>query len=334
MPRDWLPGRPRWLPRWLGNTLAAIIAIIALIAALALAGLCYEQIALARAERGAPPAAEMIDVGGYRLHLKCVGTGSPVVVMDAALAETMHTWDKVWPTAARTTRVCMVDRAGLGWSDAGPLPRTSGRRASELGLLLRRAHVEGPYVLVGHSLGGFNMRIFAGRNRGAVAGIVLVDSGHPDQFRRMPLKSAREMADTARQAGWVSWVPPFGLPRLLGIWPCDTAPRCHLYLETGLAEIASLAQDAADVAMVRSLGDTPLIVLSQDPHLKTGWMSEEEKATWNQLQLDLLRLSSNSSRVIAEQSHHYIQQARPEVVIDAIDRMVAEARARGKGALR
>src|SRR6202521_3235778 len=90
MPRDWLPGRPRWLPRWLGNTLAAIIAIIALIAALALAGLCYEQIALARAERGAPPAAEMIDVGGYRLHLKCVGTGSPVVVMDAALAETMH----------------------------------------------------------------------------------------------------------------------------------------------------------------------------------------------------------------------------------------------------
>jgi hypothetical protein len=143
----------------------------------------------------------------------------------------------------------------------------------------------------------------------------------------MPPKSAAEFADTRRKLRWFSRTAPFGLPRLLGIWPCDAAPHCHLYLETGLAEMASVERDLAEAADVRSLGDTPLLVLSQDPHLATGWMSEEEKATWNQLQLDLLRLSSHSARVIAEHSHHYIQQARPEVVIDAVSRLVAETRA-------
>jgi pimeloyl-ACP methyl ester carboxylesterase len=327
MPQVWLPGRPRRVPRWLRNVVTALVALAALAA---LAGVGYEQLALARADRHAPPAAEMIDVGGYRLHLKCVGAGSPIVVMDAALAESMRTWDKVWPSVEKTTQVCMVDRAGLGWSDAGPMPRDSARIATELGTLLQRAHLEGPYILVGHSLGGLNVRIFAGRNPAAVAGIVLVDSGHPDQFRRMPAKSAAEFADTQRKVRWLSWTAPFGLPRLLGIWPCDTAPHCYLYLETGLAEMASVERDLAEAAQIRSFGDTPLIVLSQDPHLKTGWMSEEEKATWNQLQLDLLHLSSHSVRVIAEQSHHYIQQARPEVVIDAISRLVAETRAKTK----
>jgi pimeloyl-ACP methyl ester carboxylesterase len=324
MPKDWLPGRPRWVPRWLGNVITAIVALAALAA---LAGIGYEQLALARADRHAPPAAEMIDVGGYRLHLRCAGAGTPIVVMEAALGESMRTWDKVWPAIAKETRVCMVDRAGLGWSDAGPMPRDSARMVTELGTLLERAHLQGPYILVGHSLGGLNTRIFAGRHPAAVAGVVLVDSGHPDQFRRMPPKSAAEFADTRRKLRWFSRTAPFGLPRLLGIWPCDAAPHCHLYLETGLAEMASVERDLAEAADVRSLGDTPLLVLSQDPHLATGWMSEEEKATWNQLQLDLLRLSSHSARVIAEHSHHYIQQARPEVVIDAVSRLVAETRA-------
>ncbi|HVT61610.1 MAG TPA: alpha/beta hydrolase [Thermoanaerobaculia bacterium] len=324
---DWLPGRPRWLPRWLGNVVAAGVTLFAVIG---LAGACYEHLSLARAERHAPGAAEMIDVGGYRLHLRCAGTGSPVVVMDAALGESMRTWDKVWPAVAKTTRICMFDRAGMGWSDAGPLPRTSARMADELRILLTAAHVEGPYILVGHSLGGLNMRLFAGRNAKAIAGIVLVDSGHPEQFRRMPAKSAHELADTIHRLRWLIWTAPFGLPRLLGLCGGEPQPHCSLYLKTALAEFAGLPQTIAEVSQVRTFGDTPLIVLSQDPHLKTGWMSEEEKATWNELQVELLRLSSNSSRVIAPQSHHFIQWVRPDLVIAAITHLVESTRATTK----
>jgi pimeloyl-ACP methyl ester carboxylesterase len=326
MSRDWMPWRPSWLPRRLGNVLAALIALLAV---LAVVGICYEQIALAKADRNAPPAAEMIDVGGYRLHLECAGTGSPVVVMDAALGESMHTWDKVWPDVAKTTRVCMFDRAGNGWSDAGPMPRTSGRASDELRVLLLRAHVDGPYVLVGHSLGSWNMRVFAGRNKDAVVGIVLVDSAGPDVYRRMPPKSLREQEDAMRKFRWLYWAAPFGLPRALGVCGGDDEPHCRRWLRTGLEEWESVPRSLAEMAEVRSFGDTPLIVLSQDPKLKTGWWTEEEKATWNQLQLELLSLSSNSSRVIAEGSHHFIQQKRPDVVIEAIGRLVTAARASG-----
>lgn len=131
--------------------------------------------------RPAPPG-RLIDVGGHRLHLHCAGTGSPSVIFDAALGASSLSWSLVQPEIARITRACSYDRAGFGWSDAGPLPRTAGRIADELRELLRRAEVPPPYVFVGHSFGGLVMRILAARHPRDVAGLVLVDPAHPEEW--------------------------------------------------------------------------------------------------------------------------------------------------------
>jgi pimeloyl-ACP methyl ester carboxylesterase len=129
-----------------------------------------------------PPPGRLIDVGGFTLHLNCAGEGSPTVILDAALGASSVSWSCVQPEIARVTRVCSYDRAGFGWSEAGPFPRTAGRLVGELRTLLDRAGVAPPFVLVGHSFGGLLMRIFAVRYRPDVAGLVLVDPAHPEDW--------------------------------------------------------------------------------------------------------------------------------------------------------
>ena len=124
----------------------------------------------------------LIDVGGFRLHLHCSGSGRPAVVMDSALAGSSISWSLIQPDVSRLTRACSYDRAGFGWSDAGPMPRTAGRVADELRVLLDRGGVAPPFVLVGHSFGGLVMRIFAARYRSDVSGLVLVDPAHPEDW--------------------------------------------------------------------------------------------------------------------------------------------------------
>jgi pimeloyl-ACP methyl ester carboxylesterase len=126
--------------------------------------------------------ARIVDIGGSRLHLVCAGDGSPTVVLEAALGASSISWMLVQPEVARFTRVCSYDRAGFGWSDAGPLPRTARRIAAELHTLLERAAVPPPYLLVGHSFGGVVTRIFAQDYRREVCGMVLVDPAHPEDW--------------------------------------------------------------------------------------------------------------------------------------------------------
>ena len=119
-------------------------------------------------------------MGTHRLHLRCSGEGTPAVVFDAALGASSLSWSLVQPAIARMTCACAYDRAGLGWSDAGPLPRTAGRSADELYDLLRREAVPGPYVLVGHSFGGLVMRLFESRHASETAGLVLIEPAIPE----------------------------------------------------------------------------------------------------------------------------------------------------------
>src|SRR5918999_4922547 len=157
----------------------ALLGLVVALLVLAVAGAIYQAIATELAERAYPPPGDMVDVGGYSLHINCVGQGSPTVVLDAALGAMSADWVLVQREVSDTTRVCAYDRAGMGWSEMGPEPRDAKQISSELHTLLTKAGIEGPYVLVGHSFGGMYMQTFAARYPEEVAGVALVDSSHP-----------------------------------------------------------------------------------------------------------------------------------------------------------
>ena len=166
--------------RGIGRTLAALVGLIVV---LGLVGAVYESAAEAADMRAYPPPGQLVDVGGYRLHINCVGTGSPTVVIDAGWGDWSAGWSRVQPEAAKTTRVCTYDRAGMGYSEPGPLPRTAEQFAKELHTLLQHAAIPGPYVLVGHSMGGAPVRVFAHTYAAEVAGVVLIESMNPRQAK-------------------------------------------------------------------------------------------------------------------------------------------------------
>ena len=130
-----------------------------------------------------PPPGRLVSLGTHRLHVHCSGIGSPSVVFDAALGGSSLSWTYVQPAVAAFTTACTYDRAGFGWSDAGPLPRTAGRIADELHMLLTTAALAPPFVLVGHSFGAFSIRAYAARHPKDVAGLVFVDPAHPEEWR-------------------------------------------------------------------------------------------------------------------------------------------------------
>jgi len=160
--------------------------MIAFVVVLAAAGFLYENISEARDRRFHPMPGQLVDVGGYKMHIDCRGTGSPTVILESGLGDSYISWHKVQPRIAQFTRVCSYDRAGLGYSDASPRPRTSRDIAEELHTLLRNAGITGPLILVGHSMGGFDVRLFTSLYRNDVVGMVLVDSSHPEQQKRLP----------------------------------------------------------------------------------------------------------------------------------------------------
>jgi len=158
----------------------------------------------------------LVDVGGFRLHLNCTGHGTPTVVLESALGGTCLTWTLVQPDVERFAHVCSYDRAGFGWSDAGPLPRTAGRIADELRALLDRGGIAPPFVLVGHSFGGLVMRIFARRYRRDVSGLVLVDPAHPEDWISPAPKEQIKIDRGIRLCRYGVTAAQLGVARLVG----------------------------------------------------------------------------------------------------------------------
>lgn len=315
--------RGRGFVRWLGGAVVLVLGLI-------LAGTIYESVSEAADIRAYPPAGQMVDVGGYRLHINCTGTGSPTVVIDAGWGDWSLLWSPVQEEVSKSTQVCTYDRAGMGYSEAGPLPRNAAQFAQELHTLLERANVAGPFVLVGHSMGGLPVRVFVHEYPAQVSGVVLIESMSPGQ-RTQPL--AESKPQTPSQSGGVS-VPSLlariGLVRLLA-GPLgfihDLPPEEKLAyagfsvtprsIQAWADEGTGMPESFAQADAVKTFGDLPLIVL-------TSGLNEQKD--WQTMQVELLRLSSNSRQVITTKSGHSIEIDQPGAAVEAIVAMVSQLR--------
>jgi pimeloyl-ACP methyl ester carboxylesterase len=335
-PRSTGSGSALW--RW---TKRGVLALVVLLVLLALTGLLYQYTLTRREARESPPPGKLIAVDGHQMHLYCTGTGSPTVVLESAQGGTWMDWALVQPEVAKFTRVCSYDRAGMGWSEPGPPPRVSSRIADELNTLLTQGGQQPPYILVGHSVGGYHVRVFCDRYPEKIAGVVLVEATH-EELERLPPEIGQEIKEYARMIGRFKYAMYFGLPRLMGLCGQVPDPLSHLqemntynqcrvsFFRTLEQELNGLEASAREVAGTRGLDDLPLIVVSRDysepePGLAPD-VSERARAVGKEMQEELSQLSSRGRLVTAAGSGHYVQWDRPEVVIQAIQEVTEEAR--------
>ena len=312
-----------------------ILGALLLLLILAAAGMIYENIAEARDRRFNPIRGKLVAVGGRKMHIDCTGEGSPAVILESGLGDTYISWWKVQPEIAKFTRVCSYDRAGLGYSDSSSEPRTSRVIAAELHNLLQAAGIAPPYILVGHSMGGYDVRLFTSLYRNEVAGIVLVDASHPDQDNRFPAELKNMEGSWQREAEFLEYAMPFGVPRLIGLCddePAQRAAECNFHTaREGVAELRAFSESAAQTAGTGSLGDLPLAVLSHDPDKRSADLppdlAKPTNEAWEKMQEELSHLSTRGTQTIAKNSSHYIQLDRPDVVIDAVHKVVDQTRA-------
>jgi pimeloyl-ACP methyl ester carboxylesterase len=314
--------RGRGCLRWLGGLVLLVLGLI-------LVGIIYESAAEAADLQAYPPPGQMVDVGGYRLHINCTGTGSPTVVIDAGWGDWSLKWSSVQREVAKTTQVCTYDRAGMGYSEAGPLPRNAEQFAKELHTLLEQANIAGPYVMVGHSLGGLPVRVFVHDYPTGVAGVVLIDSMSPRQMTQPPSEIKPQTPSQSSGVSLPYLLARIGLVRLLadplgfslGVLP-EAKPAYVAFsviprsIQAWADEGAGIPESLAQADAVKTFGDVPLIVLSG------GLDQQAEQA----MQVELLQLSSHSEQMIADKSGHNIEIDQPDAAVEAIVKMVSQLR--------
>jgi pimeloyl-ACP methyl ester carboxylesterase len=262
---------------------------------------------IARNVRQSSWSEKLVDVGGRRLYIKCSGVtrkAMPVVVMDAGMANTSDVWSLVQPKVGQFARACSYDRAGLGKSDRGPQARTSQDIVNDLHNLLAKAGIHPPYVLVGHSLGGMNARLYASTYPKEVVGMVLVDSTHEEENDRMVALLPQEILKKAK--------------------PEDMIIRS--------AEDIDFNKSVAQVRAANWHRDIPLIVLTRgsatfNPNDYTvPSLAPKFEEIRLELQKELVRRSSKGKQIIAEKSGHNIHRDQPELIIDAIREIMDEVK--------
>jgi pimeloyl-ACP methyl ester carboxylesterase len=264
----------------------------------------YETVA-GSIDASRPMPGQLIDIGGHRLHLNCIGSGSPTVVLEPGLGESSSVMGWITPAVAHDTRVCVYDRAGRGWSEAGDGPQDGAQTAADLHTLLDRAHVPGPYVLAGHSFGGLYVLSFAANYPDQVAGMVLLDSTAPASAPAPPAKT--ESYDIAgRISALLPAVAHLGVARLYGQFSYGTLPpdsRDEARARSGTAnDVESFLNEFLEgsiaihqAASLVDFADKPLIVLTAGRDHDAAWLAAQDK---------LAALSTNSRhRIVADATH-------------------------------
>lgn len=190
------------------------LMFLLVVLALAAMGAAYQALGAAADRRRFPAPGRMVSVGSHRLHVYECGAGTPTVVFEAALGASSISWCQVQPEVAKWARTVAYDRAGMGFSDAGPMPRTAQRIADELNSLLEAARIPGPYILVGHSYGGMTARLFAHQHPEKVAGMVLLDPAHPQEWLKRTREQRRKLWAGAMLARRGAWIARLGIARV------------------------------------------------------------------------------------------------------------------------
>jgi pimeloyl-ACP methyl ester carboxylesterase len=315
--------------------------------------------------RAPPLPGRLVSLGTHRLHLHRTGSGSPAVVFDAALGGSSLSWTFIQPAIAGFTTACAYDRAGFGWSDAGPMPRTIGRIAAELHELLSAAAVPPPYVLVGHSFGGLAIRAYASAHPEDVAGLVFVDPAHPEEWRQ-PSAGDRERLERgvalcrrgvfAAKLGIASLVGRLASAGALdlarGLAAAVSRRTLHRQDEQILAPITRLPMDVR--AVLRWMWTQPRYfeaLGSQIEHICSGASEAGLEPDYGSrplvtisathvsparraLQDALASRSTRGRHVTAVASGHWIPIDEPQIVVESIRQVVMTLRGADGGTLR
>jgi pimeloyl-ACP methyl ester carboxylesterase len=307
-------------------------------------GLIYESIASRRDANDFPAPGLIVETDLGKMHLFCQGEGDVTVVAESGLGDFSLEWGEVQPEITEVARMCTYDRPGLGWSEPVEYVLTAEEIAENLHELLETGGEEGPFILVGHSIGGIYVREYIRQYPEEVVGLVLVDSSHENQRNILPAfgieasESYENTVETVASIG--SILHPFGVPRAFKLFEqmlnddySDEVREVilarmyqpHFYhsfdneMKTGEIETSLNATP-------RDLGDLPLVVLTQGYGDNDAGVSDEEYNELRDLNMEmqeeLAGLSSNSELIIAEESGHYIHHDQPELVVNAIKRLI------------
>jgi pimeloyl-ACP methyl ester carboxylesterase len=325
--------------------LALVIAVILL------SGMIYEQLGRWQDRKRLPQIGRSVDIGGRTLNISCAGSGGPAVIFESGGDAPGLGWELVQAEAAKFTQACWYDRAGIGWSDPGPYPRTSAAIAEDLHGLLKQAGVPAPYVLAGGSFGGLNSRVYSGLYPNEVAGMVLVDAADEDE----PLRAPKcYLARTAPRWLWRPLHLTYEAAARIGVLRLiqSSAPQSKSPSQMTRDEIIAalrrqpksvvnnastgivLPESYDEARSSGSLGDRPLIVLTagqpwdfRDPELNRQAAAYQQ--IWiHEMQARQARLSSRGRQIVVENSHH--SDIPDQVVVKAIGDVIDQVRRAGQ----
>jgi pimeloyl-ACP methyl ester carboxylesterase len=319
-----------------------------LIGALLIAGIFYEQYSRRQDRKRLAQVGRSVDIGGRTLNISCSGTGTPAVIFESGGDAPGLSWAPMQIEVAKFTQACSYDRAGVGWSDSGPFPRTSAAIARDLHALLKSAAVPPPYVLAGASFGGLNSRVYASLFPNEVAGLVLIDSAHEDESLRAP---KFYLARTAPRLLWHSidlllrTASFVGLIRLIEASPEHGKNSLQMTPEEIVAALRNqpksvvnnistgivLPESYAEARVIGSLGNCPLTVLTAGQPFDFGDPELNKQAAvyqqvWiHEMQAGLARLSTQGRQIVLPNSNH--GSIPNDVIVSSARELVSQARA-------
>jgi pimeloyl-ACP methyl ester carboxylesterase len=324
--------------RVLGFLKRSLISLSILIFALAITGMIYQTAATESDQRKYPPPGELVNVDGYKMHIYCMGGGSPTIILDHVAGGSSVDWALIQPKLAEHTRVCAYDRAGFGWSDDNPTPRTMEEQVHELHELLQGANEQGPYILVGHSYGARVSRVYAAKYPDEVSGMVLMDAGILSDDPRYPAELHSQAESNDKMIRAARWLAPFGVVRLtqplMGLSTFDLPEEARLssvsfstsprFFQSLIAQGESMPTVLQEEHEVTSLGNIPLLVLTATEP------DDAVRKVWSQANIEMATLSTNGSYQIVNGATHMSLAYRrndAQVCTDGILEVLEAARA-------